>query len=151
MPVADEAAAKKARQALAAIQEEWDQIGYVPREAMHRIESRLDAVDRQIKAVEDAAWKQTDPEADARKSSFEVQLTAQLAELDEKIAAETDPKKKAALEAEKAHQGAVAQRDPLSPVPNRFSLVHPLLGGAPFSISRVGSPVLGHHNRSLVR
>ena len=97
-----EAAAKKARQALAAIQEEWDQIGYVPREAMHRIESRLDAVDRQIKAVEDAAWKQTDPEADARKSSFEVQLTAQLAELDEKIAAETDPKKKAALEAEKA-------------------------------------------------
>ena len=102
MPVADEAAAKKARQALAAIQEEWDQIGYVPREAMHRIESRLDAVDRQIKAVEDAAWKQTDPEADARKSSFEVQLTAQLAELDEKIAAETDPKKKAALEAEKA-------------------------------------------------
>ena len=102
VPVADEAAAKKARQALAAIQEEWDQIGYVPREAMHRIESRLDAVDRQIKAVEDAAWKQTDPEADARKSSFEVQLTAQLAELDEKIAAETDPKKKAALEAEKA-------------------------------------------------
>ncbi len=32
---------------------------------------RLDAVDNQIKAVEDAAWKQTDPEADARKSSFE--------------------------------------------------------------------------------
>lgn len=102
VPVADEAAAKKARQALAAIQEQWDQIGYVPREAVHRIESRLDAVDRQIKAVEDAAWKQTDPEADARKSSFEVQLTAQLKELEEKIAAETDAAKKAALEAEKA-------------------------------------------------
>ena len=43
-----------------------------------------------------------DPEADARKSSFEEQLTAQLAELDEKIAAESDPKKKAKLEAEKA-------------------------------------------------
>lgn len=102
VPVADEAAAKKARQALAAIQEQWDQIGYVPREAVHRIESRLDAVDRQIKAVEDAAWKQSDPEADARKSSFEVQLTAQLKELEEKIAAETDAAKKAALEAEKA-------------------------------------------------
>lgn len=102
VPVSDEKAAKQARQALAAIQEEWDQIGYVPRDDMRRIENRLDAVDKQIKAIEDAAWKQTDPEADARKSSFEVQLTAQLAELDEKIAAETDAKKKAKLEAEKA-------------------------------------------------
>ena len=102
VPVKDEAAAKKARQELAKIQEEWDAIGYVPREDMHRIENRLDAVDKQIKAVEDAAWKQSDPETDARKSSFEEQLTAQLAELDAKIAAETDEKKKAKLEAEKA-------------------------------------------------
>ena len=102
VPVKDEKAAKQARQALAAIQEEWDQIGYVPRDDMHRIESRLDAVDKQIKAVEDAAWKQSDPEADARKSSFEEQLNAQLAELDAQIAAESDPKKKAKLEAEKA-------------------------------------------------
>ena len=102
VPVADEAAAKQARQALAAIQEEWDQIGYVPRDDMRRIEGRLDAVDKQIKAVEDAAWKKADPEADARKSSFEEQLTAQLDELAAKIAAETDPKQKAKLEAEKA-------------------------------------------------
>ena len=95
VPVADEAAAKKARQALGVIQDEWDQIGYVPRDDMRRIEGRLDAVDKQIKAVEDAAWKKTDPEADARKSRFEEQLTAQLAELDEKIAAASDPKKKA--------------------------------------------------------
>ncbi|NMM93626.1 DUF349 domain-containing protein [Bifidobacterium oedipodis] len=102
VPVKSEAEAKKARQALAAIQEEWDQIGYVPRDDMRRIENRLDAVDKQIKSVEDAAWKQSDPEADARKSSFEEQLTAQLSELDAKIAAETDAKKKAKLEAEKA-------------------------------------------------
>ena len=102
VPVTDEKAAKQARQALAAIQEEWDQIGYVPRDEMRRIEGRLDAVDKQIKAVEDAAWKQTDPEADARRSSFEEQLNAQLAELDEKIATESDPKKRAKLEAEKA-------------------------------------------------
>lgn len=102
VPVADEKAAKSARQALAAIQEEWDQIGYVPRDDMRRIESRLDAVDKQIKAVEDAAWKKSDPEADARKSSFEEQLTAQLAELTAKIDAESDPAKKAKLEAEKA-------------------------------------------------
>ena len=102
VPVADEKAAKQARQALAAIQDEWDQIGYVPRDDMRRIESRLDEVDKQIKSVEEAAWKQSDPEADARKSSFEEQLNAQLAELDTKIAAETDPAKKAKLEAEKA-------------------------------------------------
>ncbi|RSX54717.1 DNA repair protein [Bifidobacterium dolichotidis] len=102
LPVTTEADAKKARQALAAIQEQWDQIGYVPREDVHRIESRLDAVDKQIKSVEDAAWKQADPEADARKSSFGDQLKAQLADLDAQIAAESDPKKKAKLEAEKA-------------------------------------------------
>ena len=102
VPVKTDAEAKKARQELAKIQEEWDQIGYVPRDDMRRIENRLDAVDKQIKAIEDAAWKQTDPEADARKSSFEEQLNAQLAELDAKIAAESDPKKKAKLEAEKA-------------------------------------------------
>jgi small nuclear ribonucleoprotein (snRNP)-like protein len=74
----------------------------VPRDEVRRIEGRLDAVDKQIKAIEDAAWKQSDPEADARKSSFEEQLNAQLAELDQKIAAESDPKKKAKLESEKA-------------------------------------------------
>ncbi len=102
VPVADEKAAKQARQTLAAIQEEWDQIGYVPRDDMRRIEGRLDAVDKQIKAVEEAAWQKSDPEADARKSSFEAQLEAQLAELDERIAAEKDAAKKAELEAEKA-------------------------------------------------
>ena len=102
VPVKSEEEAKQARQALAAIQEEWDQIGYVPRDEVRRIEGRLDAVDKQIKAIEDAAWKQSDPEADARKSSFEEQLNAQLAELDQKIAAESDPKKKAKLESEKA-------------------------------------------------
>ncbi|NEG95845.1 DUF349 domain-containing protein [Bifidobacterium sp. SMB2] len=102
LPVKDVKAAKEARQALSKIQDEWDEIGYVPRGDVHRIESRLDDVEKQIKAVEDAEWTQSDPETDARKSSFEEQLTAQLAELDKKIAAATDPKKKAALEAEKA-------------------------------------------------
>lgn len=102
LPVNNAQEAKQARQKLAAIQEEWDQIGYVPRDDKGRIESGLDAVDRQIKAVEDAAWKRSDPEADARKSSFEGQLQEQLAQITEQIAAEKDPKKKAKLEAEKA-------------------------------------------------
>ncbi|MFT8359109.1 DUF349 domain-containing protein [Bifidobacterium aquikefiri] len=102
LTVKDDTAAKKARQQLAAIQEEWDQIGYVPREDVHRIESRLDAVDKQIKSVEDAVWKQSDPEADARKTSFEDQLNAQLKEIDDQIAATSDAKKIKKLQAEKA-------------------------------------------------
>ncbi len=102
VPVADEAAAKKARKSLADIQEKWDEIGYVPREDIRRIEGRLDAVDRQIKAVEEAAWKSADPEADARKSSFEQQLRDRLTELEAAITNESDPAVKAKLEAEKA-------------------------------------------------
>lgn len=102
LPVKDERAAKQARQQLAQIQEAWDQIGYVPREDVHRIESRLDAVDKQIKSVEDAVWKKSDPEADARKSSFTDQLRAQLKEIDDQIAATSDAKKIKALQAEKA-------------------------------------------------
>ncbi len=41
-------------------------------------------------------------------TSFEEQLNAQLAELDAQIAAESDPKKKAKLEAEKATKGRSA-------------------------------------------
>jgi len=102
LPVKDVKAAKQARQKLSKIQEQWDEIGFVPRSDVHRIESALDDVDKQIKAVEDTEWTQSDPETEARKSDFERQLEEQLAELDKKIAAETDPKKKADLEAEKA-------------------------------------------------
>jgi tetrahydromethanopterin S-methyltransferase subunit G len=102
VPVSTEEEARQARTALGAIQDEWDQAGRVPREDLRRIEERLSNVEKQIKSVEEAAWTQKDPETDARKSSFEVQLNAQLAELDEKIAAESDPAKKKALETEKA-------------------------------------------------
>ena len=40
LPVKDVKAAKEARQALSKIQDEWDEIGYVPRADVHRIESR---------------------------------------------------------------------------------------------------------------
>lgn len=102
LPVENEEAAKKARKALSEIQEEWDAIGFVPREDMRRIESRLNDVDKKIKAVEEAAWREADPEANARKSSFALQLESQLKELDEAIAKEKDKNRKAKLEAEKA-------------------------------------------------
>jgi len=106
VPVNTAEQAKQARQALARIQDDWDSIGHVPRTDVHRIESALDDVEKQIKAAEDAQWAQSDPETDARKSDFEVQLNTQLAELDRKIAAEADPAKKKDLESEKAAKEA---------------------------------------------
>jgi hypothetical protein len=102
VPVSTEEKARSARAALGGIQDEWDEIGRVPRDDVRRIEGRLENVEKQIKSVEEAAWTQKDPETDARKSSFETQLETQLAELDAKIAAESDSSKKKALEAEKA-------------------------------------------------
>lgn len=102
LPVTTQEDAKRARLALSAIQDEWDAIGFVPREAVNRIENRLNEVDKSIKAVEQNVWQQTDPEADARKSSFAMQLQAQLEELDKQIAQTTDENKKRSLEAEKA-------------------------------------------------
>lgn len=101
VPVADVKAAKAARAALGKIQDEWDAIGRVPRTDLGRIEARLDAVEKQIKTVEESEWNRTDPEAHARKSSFTAQLEAQLADLDERIAAETDDAKRSQLQAER--------------------------------------------------
>lgn len=101
VPVSTVQEAKAARVALGEIQDEWDAIGRVPRGDVSRIESRMDAVEKQIKDVEEAEWSRTDPEANARKSSFAQQLEEQLAQLDSKIAQEADAAKKAALQAER--------------------------------------------------
>lgn len=102
VPVSTLEQARQARQALGGIQDEWDQIGYVPRRNIHELEQGMADVEQQIKAVEDAAWKKSDPEEDQRKSSFEEQLTSRLAEIDKLLASEKDPAKKKALEQEKA-------------------------------------------------
>jgi hypothetical protein len=102
VPVTTEAQAQKARQKLGEIQDEWDKIGYVPRQNMRELEDGMDAVEKQIKSVEDAAWKAKNPQIDARRSSFEDQLTARIAELDQLIASTDDPAKKKAYESEKA-------------------------------------------------
>lgn len=102
LPVTTEQQAAAARQALGKILEEWDQIGYVPRQNIRELEDGLNAVEQQIKAVEEAVWRQKDPETSARRNSFEDQLNARIAELDELIASEKDEKKKAEYESEKA-------------------------------------------------
>ncbi|EIF00005.1 DUF349 domain-containing protein [Saccharomonospora glauca] len=64
------------------IQESWDQIGKVPRDRIRELDGRLKAVADRIRAAEDARWRRTDPEAEARAAQFRErveQLEAQVA------------------------------------------------------------------------
>ncbi|GAA3529809.1 DUF349 domain-containing protein [Amycolatopsis ultiminotia] len=59
-----------AKAALRRIQEQWDEIGKVPRERIRELDGRLKAVQDKVKAAEDSRWRRTDPEAQARAAQF---------------------------------------------------------------------------------
>ncbi|MEU0535010.1 DUF349 domain-containing protein [Amycolatopsis tolypomycina] len=59
-----------AKSALRRIQEQWDEIGKVPRERIRELDGRLKAVQDAVKAAEDSRWRKTDPEAQARAAQF---------------------------------------------------------------------------------
>ncbi|HVV08641.1 DUF349 domain-containing protein [Amycolatopsis sp.] len=52
------------------LQEQWDEIGKVPRERIRELDGRLKAVQDRIREVEDSRWRRTDPEAQARVDQF---------------------------------------------------------------------------------
>ncbi|ANN16440.1 DUF349 domain-containing protein [Amycolatopsis orientalis] len=59
-----------AKQHLRRIQEQWDEIGKVPRERIRELDGRLKAVQDAVKSAEDSKWRRTDPEAQARAAQF---------------------------------------------------------------------------------
>jgi hypothetical protein len=59
-----------ARAALHRIQDQWDQIGKVPRERMRDLEGKLRAIEEKVRTAADARWHRTDPEAEARAAQF---------------------------------------------------------------------------------
>ncbi|MFJ9778165.1 DUF349 domain-containing protein [Amycolatopsis sp. NPDC101161] len=59
-----------AKGALRRIQEQWDEIGKVPRERIRELDGRLKAVQDAVKSAEDSRWRKTDPEAQARAAQF---------------------------------------------------------------------------------
>ncbi|WP_020657786.1 DUF349 domain-containing protein [Amycolatopsis benzoatilytica] len=59
-----------AKSALRRIQEQWDEIGKVPRERIRELDGRLKAVQDAVKSAEDSLWRRTDPEAMARAAQF---------------------------------------------------------------------------------
>ncbi|MTE18198.1 DUF349 domain-containing protein [Streptomyces sp. TRM43335] len=83
LPVTD---LKAARAAFRAINERWDAIGHVPRDARARIEGRMHAVERAIQEAEEAEWRRTNPEVRARAEG----LTGQLQDAVDKLRGQID-------------------------------------------------------------
>ncbi|MCX3062541.1 DUF349 domain-containing protein [Streptomyces beihaiensis] len=73
LPVGD---LKAARSAFRSINERWEAIGHVPRDARPKVEGRMHAVERAIQDAEEAEWRRTNPEARARAAGLTGQLQA---------------------------------------------------------------------------
>ncbi|MFF8644744.1 DUF349 domain-containing protein [Streptomyces sp. NPDC015345] len=73
VPVTD---LKAARAAFRSINERWEAIGHVPRDARPKVEGRMHAVERALQESEEAEWRRTNPEARARAEGLTGQLQA---------------------------------------------------------------------------
>ncbi|RKN44690.1 DUF349 domain-containing protein [Streptomyces hoynatensis] len=82
LPVTD---LRAARSALRSINERWEAIGHVPREARAGIEGRLHAVERAVAEAEEAEWRRTNPEARARAEGLTGQLQDAVDRLREQV------------------------------------------------------------------
>ncbi|MEU9152083.1 DUF349 domain-containing protein [Streptomyces sp. NPDC048417] len=67
---------KSARSTFRSINERWEAIGHVPRDARPKVEGRMHTVDRAIQEAEEAEWRRTNPEARARAAGLTGQLQA---------------------------------------------------------------------------
>ncbi|MCT9092095.1 DUF349 domain-containing protein [Streptomyces sp. ASQP_92] len=83
LPVTD---LKAARAAFRAINERWEAIGHVPRDARPKVEGRMHTVERAIQEAEEAEWRRTNPEARARAAG----LTGQLQDAVDKLHKQID-------------------------------------------------------------
>ncbi|MGA5422098.1 DUF349 domain-containing protein [Streptomyces lavendulocolor] len=83
LPVTD---LKAARAAFRSINERWEAIGHVPRDARPKVEGRMHTVERAIQEAEEAEWRRTNPEARARAAG----LTGQLQDAVDKLQRQID-------------------------------------------------------------
>ncbi|MBZ3902414.1 MULTISPECIES: DUF349 domain-containing protein [Streptomyces] len=84
LPVTD---LKTARAAFRSVNERWEAIGHVPRDARPKVEGRMHAVERAIQEAEEAEWRRTNPEARARAAGLTGQLQAAVDKLTAQIEA----------------------------------------------------------------
>lgn len=82
LPVTD---LKSARAAFRSLNERWEAIGHVPRDARPRIEARMHTVERALAESEEAEWRRTNPEVRARAAGLTGQLQAAVEKLQGQI------------------------------------------------------------------
>lgn len=76
---------KSARAAFRTLNERWEAIGHVPRDARPKVEGRMHAVERALQDTEEAEWRRTNPEARARAEGLTGQLQAAVDKLGDQI------------------------------------------------------------------
>ncbi|MGW6061338.1 DUF349 domain-containing protein [Streptomyces sp. NPDC055189] len=76
---------KSARAAFRTLNERWEAIGHVPRDARPKVEGRMHAVERALQDSEEAEWRRTNPEARARAEGLTGQLQAAVDKLVDQI------------------------------------------------------------------
>jgi len=59
-----------AKQRLHELQDKWETIGFVPRGRVKEFEEKIGAVEAKVAEAEDAEWRRTDPETQARVAQF---------------------------------------------------------------------------------
>ncbi|MFJ1705214.1 DUF349 domain-containing protein [Kitasatospora sp. NPDC088346] len=83
LPITD---LKAAKAALRDVNERWEAIGHVPRDARPKLDARLNTVERAIREAEDAEWQRSNPEARARAAG----MTGLLQQAVDKLRADLD-------------------------------------------------------------
>ncbi|MGQ4386653.1 DUF349 domain-containing protein [Streptomyces sp. SAS_270] len=84
LPVTD---LKAARAAFRSLNERWEAIGHVPRDARPKVEGRMHTVERALQESEETEWRRTNPEARARAEGLTGQLQAAVDKLQGQIEA----------------------------------------------------------------
>ncbi|MBT2493617.1 DUF349 domain-containing protein [Streptomyces sp. ISL-96] len=77
---------KAARAAFRTLNERWEAIGHVPRDARPKVEGRMHAVEKALQETEENEWRRTNPEARARAAG----LTGQLQDAVDKLRSQID-------------------------------------------------------------
>ncbi len=91
-----------AREALIKIQQRWDEIGRVPREALREVEDRMRKIETHVRELDEQHWKRSNPERKARSEGLAGQLEEAIEKLEAELAEASDPARKAEIEAELA-------------------------------------------------
>ncbi|MER5642595.1 DUF349 domain-containing protein [Kitasatospora sp. NPDC002227] len=110
LPITD---LKAAKAALREVNERWEAIGHVPRDARPRLDARLNTVERAIREAEDAEWKRSNPEAKARANGMTTLLQGAVDKLQgelDKARAAGNASKVAKLESELAGRQALLEQ-----------------------------------------